>query len=374
MLCQRLIVIALIAGLHAPMAEAEIRIATAGPMTGSAAWIGEQYLRAAEMAVEDLNSRGGVLGQRVELIVGDDFCDRDQAVAVARKLTSDGVVFVAGHFCSHSSIAAAQVYEEAGILQISPGSVSSKLTDVGRPNVFRLCGRDDQQGMKVADHLANQWASKRIAILDDDTTFGAGLANAVRRRLHELGVRVALDYTFTAGASDYSALVSKMQSAGIDVFFVGGLHPETGLIFRQAHDRGYSVRLVAPSSSATGDFPMIAGQGVEGTFMAAAADARANPGAAEVVARFRAHGYEPVGFTLYAYAAVQVWARAVEEVGSLDLAAVVKAMHGSRFDTVLGQIGFDERGDVTGFEPWQWYVWRADGTYVPVRTENNQGK
>ena len=86
--------------------------------------------------------------------------------------------------------------------------------------------------MKVADHLANQWASKRIAILDDDTTFGAGLANAVRRRLHELGARVALDYTFTAGASDYSALVSKMQSAGIDVFFVGGLHPETGLIWR----------------------------------------------------------------------------------------------------------------------------------------------
>jgi branched-chain amino acid transport system substrate-binding protein len=130
MLCQRLIVIALIAGLHAPMAEAEIRIATAGPMTGSAAWIGEQYLRAAEMAVEDLNSRGGVLGQRVELIVGDDFCDRDQAVAVARKLTNDGVVLVGGHFWS-------QIYQEAGILQVSPGSVSSKLTDEGRPNVFR---------------------------------------------------------------------------------------------------------------------------------------------------------------------------------------------------------------------------------------------
>jgi branched-chain amino acid transport system substrate-binding protein len=366
MLCQRLVAIALIAALQAPRAEAEIRIATAGPMTGPTAWIGEQYLRAAEMAVEDLNSRGGVLGQRVELMVGDDFCDRDQAVAVARKLTSDGVVFVAGHFCSHSSIAAAQVYEQAGILQISPGSVSSKLTDEGRPNLFRVCGRDDQQGTKVANHLATQWASKRIAILDDGTTFGTGLANAVRRRLHELGVRVALDYTFTPGASDYSALVSKMQSAGIHVFFVGGLHPETGLIFRQAHDRDYDVRLVAPSSSATGDFPMIAGQGVEGTFMAAAADARENPGAAEVVARFRAHGYEPVGFTLYAYTAVQVWARAVEKVGSLDLAAVLKAMHGSRFDTVLGEIGFDEKGDVTGFDPWQWYVWRADGTYVPV--------
>jgi branched-chain amino acid transport system substrate-binding protein len=368
MVCQRLIVagVSLIAALYAPAADAEIRIATAGPITGPTAWIGEQYLRATEMAVAALNSRGGVLGQRVELIVGDDFCDRDQAVAVARKLASDGVVFVAGHYCSHSSIAAAKVYEEAGILQISPGSVSGKLTDEGRPNVFRVCGRDDQQGKIVADHLADIWASKNIAILDDGTTFGAGLADAVRRRLHELGVRVAINDTFTPGGSDYSALVSKMRTAAIDVFFVGALHPETGLIFRQAHDRGYDLRLVAPSSSAAGDFPMIAGQGIKGTFMAAAADARENPEAAAVVARFRAQGYDPVGFTLYAYAAVQVWAQAVEEAGSLDIGAVVKAMHNRQFTTVLGRIGFDERGDVTGFQPWQWYVWQADGTYVPM--------
>jgi len=107
--------------LCASAADAEIRIAIAGPITGPTSWIGEQYLRAAEMAVDDLNARGGVLGQRVELIVGDDFCDADQAVAVARKLASDSVVFVAGHYCSHSSIAAAKVYEEARILQISPG-------------------------------------------------------------------------------------------------------------------------------------------------------------------------------------------------------------------------------------------------------------
>jgi branched-chain amino acid transport system substrate-binding protein len=369
MVYQRLIiaVISLVAVLCAPAADAEIRIATAGPMTGPISWLGEQYLRASEMAVEDLNARGGVLGQRVELVVGDDFCDPDQAIAVARKLVSESVVFVAGHYCSHSSIAAAKVYEEAGILQISPGSVSGKVTDEGRPNVFRVCGRDDQQGAKVARHLAERWTGKRIAILDDGTTFGADLANAVRRRLNELGVRVAMDDTFIPGEPDYSALVSKMQTAGIDVFFVGALHRETGLIFRQAHERGYNLHLVAPSSSATGDFPMIAGQGVEGTFMAAAADARENPGAAEVVAQFHAQGYDPVGFTLYAYAAVQVWAHAVEEAGSLNLDAVVKAMHSRRFDTVLGRVGFDEKGDVTGFDPWQWYVWQAGGTYVPVQ-------
>jgi len=335
-------------------------------MTGPIAWFGEQYLRAAEMAVEDLNARGGVLGQRVELIVGDDACDPNQAVAAARKLVSDGVVFVAGHYCSHSSIAAAKIYEEAGILQIAPGSASAKLTDEGRPNVFRVCGRDDRQGAQVADHLADHWAGKDIAILNDGTTWGVTSAGAVRRRLHELGVRVAMDETFTPGEADYSALVSRMQAAGIDVVYVGGLHRDAGLILRQAHDKGYDLRLVGSSAFATEDFSLIAGPGLAGTFMIAAADARENPQAADVVARFRAQGYEPLGYTLYVYAAVQVWAEAVAVAGSLDFDAVLKVMHSHRFDTVLGRIGFDEKGDVTGFDPWQWYVWQADGTYVPV--------
>ena len=99
--------------------------------------------------------------------------------------------------------------------------------------------------------------------------------------------------------------------------------------------------------------------------MAGQTDMRASPQAVEVVARFRDQGYEPLGYTLYAYAAVQVWAQAVEAAGSTDLDAVVSAMHSRQFDTVLGKIGFDEKGDVTGFDPWQWYVWQSDGTYVP---------
>ena len=161
------------------------------------------------------------------------------------------------------------------------------------------------------------------------------------------------------GDLDYSALVSKMQAAGVDVFFVGGYHQETGLIFRQARDRGYNARLIASSAVATADFPMIAGQGLDGTLMVAAADMRASPQAADVVARFRAQGYEPQGYTLNAYAVVQVWAQAVAAAGSLDLEAVTKAMHSRQFDTVLGRIGFDEKGDVTGFDPWQWYVWKG---------------
>jgi branched-chain amino acid transport system substrate-binding protein len=354
------------AALCAPAADADIRIATAGPMTGDYAWAGDRYQRGAGLAVEDLNAKGGVLGQRVELIVGDDFCDPDQAVTLARKLASDGVVFVAGHWCSHASIPASKVYEEAGILQIAPGSASAKLTDEGGPNVFRVCGRDDRQGAKVADYLADHWAGKGVAILDDGTTWGKGVADGVRRRLNERGVRVALDEAYAPGQAEFSELISRMQAAGIGVVFVGGYHREAGLILRQAHDRGYDLRLIANSAMALEDFPMIAGPALEGTLMAAMTDTRDSPQAADVVARFHAEGYEPLGYTLYTYAAVQVWAQAVAAAGSLDLAAVIEAMHGREFATVLGRIGFDAKGDVTGFEPWGWYVWQADGTYVPV--------
>ena len=135
----------------------------------------------------------------------------------------DGVVFVAGHLCSHSSIAAAKVYEEAKTLMINPGSSAAKLTDEGRPNVFRVNGRDDQQGAMLGDYLAEHWADKEIAILDDGTAWGAGVANAVRRRLRERGVSVTVDETFTPGEAEYSALVSKMQATGVDVFLPGTL-------------------------------------------------------------------------------------------------------------------------------------------------------
>ena len=341
-------------------------------MTGVYAWFGEQYQRGTGMAVEDLNAKGGVLGQRVELIVGDDFCDADQAVALARKLASDGVVFVAGHWCSHSSIAAAKVYEEAGILMIAPGSASAKLTDEGGPNVFRVCGRDDRQGAMVADYLADHWAGKEIAILDDGTTWGAGVADGVRRRLHERGVHVAMDETITPGRS--GVLRAGLEDAG---------RGRRGPLPRRLPPRGGpdlppgarpGLRSPADRQQRDGDrgLPDDRRSGARRHAHGRHDRQRGSPQAAEVVARFRAQGYEPLGYTLYAYAAVQVWAQAVEAAGSLDLDAVTGAMHSRQFDTVLGRIGFDEKGDVTGFEPWQWYVWQADGTYVPLEQSVSQ--
>ncbi|HBA32745.1 MAG TPA: branched chain amino acid ABC transporter substrate-binding protein, partial [Gammaproteobacteria bacterium] len=171
--------------LGASASHADIVIATAGPMTGQYASFGAQMKAGAEQAVADINAAGGVLGQKLVLEIGDDACDPKQAVAVANQMVNKGVVFMAGHFCSGSSIPASSVYEEEGILQISPASTNPKLTDEGGDNVFRVCGRDDQQGDVAGDYIAKVVKAKRVAIIHDKDTYGQGLADATKARLND---------------------------------------------------------------------------------------------------------------------------------------------------------------------------------------------
>ena len=175
---RRLVAVAIVmlaAALGGP-ARADVLIGMAGPMTGKNAWFGEQMERGAALAVADLNAAGGVLGQQVRLITADDFCDPEQAVAAAKKLVSDGVIFVVGHFCSGASIPASEIYAAAGVLQISPASTNPMLTELGRANVFRVVYRDDAVGIVAGNYLADHWPDKKIAILHDNTTFGKGVA------------------------------------------------------------------------------------------------------------------------------------------------------------------------------------------------------
>ncbi len=194
-------------------AQAEIKIATAGPMTGQYASFREQMRRGAEMAVADINAAGGVLGQKLQLSIGDDACDPKQAVAVANKMVSDGVVFMAGHFCSGSSIPASKVYTEEGIVQISPASTNPKLTEEGGDNVFRVCGRDDQQGIVAGNFLADKYKGKKVAFLHDKTAYGKGLADETKKQFNQRGQKEAMYEAYTAGEKDYSAIVSKMKRA-----------------------------------------------------------------------------------------------------------------------------------------------------------------
>jgi len=348
-------------GVGSAQAADTIKIGTAGPMTGQYATFGEQMKNGAEMAVIDINASGGVLGKQIELVIEDDACDPKQAVAVANKAASDGVVFMAGHFCSGSSIPASQVYEEENILQISPASTNPKLTEEGGDNVFRTCGRDDQQGIVAGNYLADNFKGKKIAILHDKTAYGKGLADETKKQLNSLGITETLYEAYTAGEKDYSALISKLKAEGVDVVYVGGYHTEAGLMIRQAHEQGYKPQLVSGDALVTDEYWKITGDTGEGTLMTFSPDPRKNPVAAPVVERFRAKGIEPEGYNLYTYGAIQAWAQAVEKAGTTDTADVAKALRANKFETVLGEIGFDEKGDVTA-PGYVFYVWK-DGKY-----------
>jgi branched-chain amino acid transport system substrate-binding protein len=356
-----LVAAALLATASFSPAVADIQISTAGPMTGQYASFGEQMRRGAEMAVADLNATGGVLGQKLSLQIGDDACDPKQAVAVANKFVSDGVVFVAGHFCSGSSIPASMVYTEEGILQISPASTNPKLTDEGGDNVFRTCGRDDHQGVVAGNFLADKFGSKKIAVLHDKTAYGKGLADETKKQLNKRGIKEAMYEAFTAGEKDYSALVSKMKAAGIAVFYLGGYHTEAGLMIRQAREQAYGVQLVSGDALVTDEYWKITGKSGEGTLMTFSPDPRKNAVAKPIVEKFRKGGYEPEGYTLYTYGAIQAWAQAVTKAGSTDTNKVIASLRGNKFETVLGNIGFDKNGDVTA-PGYVWYEWK-NGTY-----------
>lgn len=342
-------------------AQAEITIATAGPMTGQYASFGEQMKAGAEMAVADINAAGGVLGEQLVLEIGDDACDPKQAVAVANQMVNKGVVFMAGHFCSGSSIPASQVYEEEGILQISPASTNPKLTDDGGPGVFRVCGRDDQQGEVAGSYLKANYDGKNVAIVHDKTAYGKGLADATKAVFEKAGGNTAMYEAYTAGEKDYSALVTKLKANKIDVLYVGGYHTEAGLMVRQMREQGMSTQLISGDALVTQEYWAITGDSGEGTLMTFSPDPRKNEAAAPVVKKFRDASIEPEGYVLYTYGAIQAWAQAVEAAGTADYDATIRALRKGEFETVLGKIGFDKRGDVTA-PGYVFYEWKG-GNY-----------
>ncbi len=341
------------------LASAEIVIATAGPMTGQYASFGAQMKAGAEQAVADINAAGGVLGQQLKLLIGDDACDPKQAVAVANQMASNKAVLVAGHFCSGSSIPASSVYVEEGVIQISPASTNPKFTDE-RPNpkggTYRVCGRDDQQGDVAGAHLATAMKGKKVAFVDDKTAYGKGLADATRAAYEKRGGKPAMVESYTAGEKDYTALVSKLKQAQIDVLYVGGYHTEAGLMMRQMREQGMKTVLMSGDALVTNEYWSITGDAGEGTLMTFSPDPRKNPGAENLVKTFRAKGIEPEGYVLYTYAAIQAWAQAAKTAGKTDMDSMTKALNAGKFQTVLGDLSFDGKGDVTlpGYVFYEW--------------------
>ena len=271
------------------------------------------------------------------------------------------------------TIPASEVYADNGMLMITPSATNPKITERKLWDVFRTCGRDDQQGKLWAElALSPKFKDAKIAIVHDKTTYGQGLADAAKGFMNAGGKKEVLYEGVNAGEKDYSAIVSKIKASGADYLMWGGLHTEGGLIIRQMRDQGMKTVMISGDGITDNEFASIGGPGVEGTLMSFGPDPRNNPGAKDIVAEFRAKNFEPEAYTLYSYAAMQIIKESAEHLKSLDPKKIAEYMHsGVSFKTVIGDIAYDKKGDRTSVD-YVWYVWEkgADGkiTYVQQKS------
>ncbi|MBB1091130.1 branched-chain amino acid ABC transporter substrate-binding protein [Rhodopseudomonas palustris] len=347
----------------------DLKIAVAGPMTGPESAFGRQLHNGALQAVADLNAAGGVLGKKLALQVGDDACDPKQARSIAEKFAGEGIPFVAGHFCSSSSIPASEAYADGNVLQITPASTNPTFTERKLWNVLRICGRDDQQGLVGADYILKHYKDKNVAILNDKTTYGKGLADEAKKALNKAGFKEKLFESYNKGDKDFNSIVSRLKRDNIDLVYIGGYHQEAGLILRQMRDQGMKTVLMAGDALNDKEFASITGPLAEGTLFTFGPDPRNKPTAKAIVEKFKAKNVDPEGYTLYTYAAFQVWSQAAAKANSTDPKKVMDAIKAGEWDTVLGKLAFDAKGDIKAID-YVVYKWDAKGSY----TEINPGK
>ncbi|MGB6535589.1 MAG: branched-chain amino acid ABC transporter substrate-binding protein [Xanthobacteraceae bacterium] len=346
----------------------EVKFGVGGPITGPNAATGLQMKNGVEQAVEDINAAGGILGKKITVEFGDDVSDPKQGVSVANNFVADGIQFVIGHYNSGVTIPASQVYYENGILEITPASTNPQVTERGMWNIFRTCGRDDQQGRVAGAYILAHFKGKRIAFVNDKTTYGKGLADEALKTIEAGGMHEVLNEGINTGEKDYSALISKIKLANPDLVYFGGLYTEAGLIVRQMRDQGVTAPLMGGDGITSDEFATVGGPGVIGSLMTYGPDPRNRPEAKAIVAKFRAKGFEPEAYTLYSYAGVQIIAQAAAAAKSLDPKKVADMMHsGMHFHTVIGDISYDKKGDITRLD-YVVYIWKKDAsgkiTYV----------
>jgi len=334
-----------------------IKLGIGASLTGPNAALGERLKVGALQAIEDINARGGILGRRIDVVVGDDGGDPKQAIIVANQFITQGIHFVIGHNTSGTSIPVSEVYADSDVLQITPTSTNPKYTDRGLWNTIRVIGRDDQQGRIAGHYIAQHFKGKKIALVHDKTPYGKGLVDELRKILLEEHIKPAFYEGINPGEKDYSALVSRLKVAGVDLVYCGSFLVECGLIRRQMYDHDLHAVLMAGDICASEEFGAIAGPAILGTLLTAPPDPQNNPYAQDVVATFKRHGIESESATLYAYAAVQVLKEAIESAHSLDAMVISETIRsGMPFKTVLGPISFDKKGDIKGdhFAVYRW--------------------
>ncbi len=355
---------ALIAGALAPATVADVLIGVPGPVKGTLAAAAGDIARGVKLAAERINSGGGVQGEPVKVIEMDDACAATQAESAARTLVARGVALVVGHPCANAAVAAAPIYAQANVVFIAPATRHPALTKRrAGPTIFRLAGRDDRQGASAGDYLARTFPGKPVAVVSDGSRVAQKFVRDALAALKAAQHSVDLTMIIKGGQKDYAQLIAKLKEAQTAAVLFGGFPIEGGLLLTQMRDAGLGAVFLGSDVIANAQLAEAAGADAVGARALLPHDAAAGvPEAAR-----RKHFALQVATTplVSAYAAVEAWRAASVHAQSLDAPAVSAALQQRTFDTVLGNVSFDENGDarVPSYDVVTW----KDGAWRPLK-------
>ena len=331
-------------------AQKVVKIGVSGPYTGGAASYGKDFESAVKLAIDEANAAGIKLGGeavRFELISEDDAGDAKQAVSVATKLVDMRVAGVVGHLQSGATIPASKVYHDAGIPQVAPAATNPILTRQGFKTAFRVIGDDQQVGTAMAGYIVTKLGFKSVAVIDDRTAFGQGLADVVAKTVPTLGGKVVAREFTTDKATDFKAILTTIKAKNAQAIFYGGLNAQAGPLKRQMMDLGMSAQLFG-SSISSDEFVSFAGkEAAEGTYSADSGQAIENmPGGPDFVKKFTAKYGPVVMYAPYGYDATNVLINAMKAANSADPKKYLPQISKLNFKGVTGPIAFDNKGDL----------------------------
>ncbi|MEM6161213.1 branched-chain amino acid ABC transporter substrate-binding protein [Erwinia sp. P6884] len=352
---------------HAAMAK-DIKVAIVGAMSGPVAQYGDMEFTGAKQAIADINASGGVNGDKLVGVEYDDACDPKQAVAVANKVINDGIRYVIGHLCSSSTQPASDIYEDEGVLMITPAATNADLTTRGYKMIMRTTGLDSDQGPTAAKYILSAVKPQRIAVIHDKQQYGEGLARSVQDSLKQSGGNVVMFEGITAGDKNFSTLVARLKKENVDFVYFGGYYPEMGQLLRQSRAAGLKTAFMGPEGVGNASLSNIAGEASEGMLVTLPKRYDQVPANQSVVDALKAKKQDPTGpFVWTTYAALQSLVKGMERSESEEPEDIVKNLkEGAPVPTVMGDLSWDQKGDLKGFE-FGIFEWHADGSSTPVK-------
>ena len=344
-----------------------VKVGVGGVISGDLSPYGISALRGVEIAKDDLNAKGGILGKQIELLIGDDVCKPEIGVNVATKLVSDGAQMIIGHVCSGCTLAANKIYKDAGLLIVSPASTNDDLTLKGEhPNFFRTISYDGAQADLMTSFVKNNLKAKKVALIHDKGDYGKGQMELARKYFEKLGgVEIVLFEGVTTGAVDFSAIVQKIKRSKADVTMWGGYSSDASKIVGLIKKKRVKTTFFGGDGIIGADFVTLAGKYADGVYATGPNDTSGNPMFKDVTAKHqKKYSEDPGVFTHNGYAAMVALANAAEKAGSLDYEKMRAQLFANMLETPIGKIGFDKNGDVigAGFSVYQ----VKDGKYVQV--------